>query len=98
MNLPYRDHECRFEEDGSEPGVLRGRCIDCGDRRTMLLPTAQERGGDARAQLWARVYADELKSWTRSDEQLEAKARVASVQAADAAAADFDAHYLGAKR
>jgi hypothetical protein len=54
------------------------------------------RFGDARAQLWARVYADEVKRLRDQDE--DAHAREWACQAALAAVEDFDAHYTGGKR
>jgi hypothetical protein len=65
------------------------------------------RFGDARAQLWARVYAAEFSACRHgtliesSDSLRTANDSLALKRAracADAAVADFDAHYLGAKR
>ena len=54
------------------------------------------RFGDARAQLWARVYGDEVKRLRDEDE--DTHAREWACQAALAAVEDFDEHYLGGKR
>jgi len=100
VSFPYSDHECRFVEDGSEPGVLRSRCEVCGTRRTMPLSSPHE--PDARAQLWARVYATVLGSIVNTA-VAEATgvtadhARRVAVGVANYAVADFDEHYLGGK-
>lgn len=64
------------------------------------------RFGGARAQLWARVYRDELKLWRicltpRGETPSEAHLQLAQGWARKAAAEavwDFDEHYLGGKR
>jgi hypothetical protein len=64
-----------------------------------LRPTAldaHEPVGDARAQLWARVYGDEVKRLR--DEGEDAHAREWACQAALAAVEDFDERYLGGRR
>lgn len=56
--------------------------------------------GDARAQLWARVYATEyavLRAYSHEQHQ-PPSARLAARREADAAVRDFDEHYLGGKR
>jgi hypothetical protein len=51
--------------------------------------------GDARAQLWARVYADALAMFI---DRCSECARSTAVGVASTAVRDFDEHYLGGKR
>lgn len=53
------------------------------------------RFGDARAQLWARVYATEFEVFRMRAPHLLDTCRAAAREAAAAAVADFDEHYLG---
>lgn len=53
---------------------------------------------DARAQLWARVYAAEFDCWRRQNADGRDFAHRYARDAADAAVRDFDEHYCGGKR
>ena len=59
-----------------------------------------EVAGDARAQLWARLYAAVLSSLVNTvcDPATSARARQTAIGIANDAVADFDEHYLGGKR
>jgi hypothetical protein len=81
--------------------------IDAMLELTEYVEQQHARGSDARAQLWARVYAAEFSACRHgtvidSQESLQtasdALAMKRSRALADAAVRDFDEHYLGGKR
>lgn len=107
-NIPYHDspppcvHDFALEST-DERGVKFSKCRHCPvvmiDSPVEVATTAKDGHapvGDARAQLWARVYAAEFESLRRRPEPYpeEASRKLARVQA-DAAVRDFDEHYLG---
>lgn len=66
--------------------------------RVLMALDSHEPVGDARAQLWARVYAAQFEVCMHRPSYHETGARWDAVQTADAAVRDFDEHYLGGKR
>lgn len=95
MNVKYNECAHHYAPDTSllSAGLLGVRCTLCGNRIVAQLV------GDARAQLWARVYAAEFDSLRRQPEPYaEDACRTLARREADAAVRDFDEQYLGGKR
>lgn len=108
------------EREVCKHGQLEGAgCVECQRESAQLYgkiefqpSVGHEPVGDARAQLWARVYAAEYEVTRRDqrdqrDRQLLMRDGVITIgeyaqnqarHAADAAVRDFDEHYLGGKR
>jgi len=76
--------------------MTTGGCVQCAAERGAT--EAKHATGDARAQLWARVYAAEFEVFRTRAPHLLNTCREAAREAADAAVRDFDEHYLGGKR
>lgn len=104
--VPYRECAHNYVVDDSRLPEMAVRCTECGDRIvTAVAEEPSQLFGDARAQLWARVYAAEFSACrhgTPVEESMQTANDTFALKRAralaDIAVADFDEHYLGGKR